>query len=112
MKAGGTNHLQQSETLPRSVGDDPSKENKVIPIGNLEPVIRYITGLVVVRSASTEFILNQKENIATSVAEQLTNLTDFCPRQRFEHNPLGHNNTADWIEHHHKHPITTGSYSC
>jgi hypothetical protein len=57
----------------------PSRKNKVIPIENLEPYIRYITGLAVVRAASTKFILSQTdtENIATSVAEQLTNLPDF-----------------------------------
>jgi hypothetical protein len=62
----------------------PSRKNKVIPIENLESLIHYIANLIVVRTASTKFILSRTntENIATSVAEQLTYMPDFCKVHR------------------------------
>ena len=74
----------------------PSRENKVIPIGNLESLIRYIANLIVVRTASTKFILSRTntESIATSVAEELNNLPDFC---KVHKNTTGQDNDSSII---------------
>ena len=61
----------------------PSKETSVIPpIEDLKNTLRYTIELIVIRTASSNYILSKGKDTAPSIAKQLKDLRNLCKEHR------------------------------